>query len=212
MKILTIHADFIEFEAKKKAFKAAEEDVEKGKKEKVKECLVVFTAVEKRDEGNVKAIVKKYISEIKDIAKQVKAKNIVLYPYAHLSQNLGSPELAVKVLEESQKALEKQKFSVSRAPFGYYKSFEMKVKGHPLSELSREIKIEGGEEVIDHELLLIYTVTFEAKHLRWVYFFVRGEVNRTLVEADMIGEKIVEAEFKSGSASWGSVFFFENKE
>ena len=29
MKILTIHADFIEFEAKKKAFKGAEADVEK---------------------------------------------------------------------------------------------------------------------------------------------------------------------------------------
>ena len=32
MRILTIHADYIEFEATRKAFKGAEEDIEKGKK------------------------------------------------------------------------------------------------------------------------------------------------------------------------------------
>jgi hypothetical protein len=32
-----------------------------------------------------------------------------------------------------------KKHKVIRAPFGYYKTFELKVKGHPLSELSREI-------------------------------------------------------------------------
>ena len=75
MKILTIHADFIEFEPKKKAFSAAEEGVEKGKKTRVEECLVVFTAVEKKDEDNVKAVLQKYLQEIKNIAQQVNAKN-----------------------------------------------------------------------------------------------------------------------------------------
>ena len=145
MKTLNLHVDYIEFQSLKKALKSMSDLSEKDKKpKKIKEALVVFVAVEKTD-SNVKEVVKKLVDNTKDIAKQVKAKNIVLYPYAHLSQNLGSPELAVKVLEESQKALEKQKFSVSRAPFGYYKSFELKVKGHPLSELSREIKIEGSE-------------------------------------------------------------------
>ena len=77
MKILTIHADFIEFQAKKKAFKDAEEGINE-EKQKVEECLVVFTAVEKRDENNVKGIVDKYIQEIKNIAQQVNAKNIVI--------------------------------------------------------------------------------------------------------------------------------------
>ncbi|NCO18137.1 threonine--tRNA ligase, partial [Candidatus Pacearchaeota archaeon] len=40
----------------------------------------------------------------------------------------------------------KEGYEVSRAPFGYYKSFELKVKGHPLSELSREIVFKGDEE------------------------------------------------------------------
>ena len=53
----------------------------------------------------------------------------------------------------------KQKFQVARAPFGYYKEFELKVKGHPLSELSREVKLtetssKRGEEEIDIKNIL----------------------------------------------------------
>ena len=145
MKILTIHADFIEFQAKKKAFKGAEADVEKGSSERVEECLVVFTAVEKRDESNVKGIVKKYLAEIKDIAKQVKTENIVLYPYAHLSSSLSNPQTAEEVMKEAEKKLKKD-FKVTRAPFGWYKSFNVSCKGHPLSELSREFSVEEGKD------------------------------------------------------------------
>ena len=157
MKTLNLHVDYIEFQSLKKALKSMADLSEKDKAlKRVEEALVVFMAVEKTD-SKVEEIINKLVENTKDIAEQVKVKNIVLYPYAHLSSNLGSPELAIKILEETQKALEKQKFNVSRAPFGYYKSFEMKVKGHPLSELSREIKIEGSEleeEVVDHKLLL----------------------------------------------------------
>ncbi|MFH1503653.1 MAG: threonine--tRNA ligase, partial [Candidatus Diapherotrites archaeon] len=56
------------------------------------------------------------------------------------------PEIAVNVLDEAEKVLKKD-FVIVRAPFGYYKEFEMKVKGHPLSELSREIV--GGDDKKD---------------------------------------------------------------
>ena len=126
----------------KKALKNVEELSGKEKDEKtVKEALVILTAVEKGDE-NISVSVDKLAENVKDIAKQVNAKNVVLYPYAHLSSNLSSPDVAVKVLEEAEKKLKKN-FNVSRAPFGYYKEFELKVKGHPLSELSREIKADG---------------------------------------------------------------------
>ncbi len=139
MKILTIHCDFIKFKSEKKAIKSAEES-DKAEKE-VKECLVIFTAVEKSDEDNKDFVVEKYIENIKDIASQVKAKTIVLYPYAHLSSNLSNPDFAQEVMKISEEKL-KADFSVTRAPFGWYKSFELKCKGHPLSELSREIKVE----------------------------------------------------------------------
>ena len=130
----------------------SEED-KKGKK--IENALAIMTAVEKHD-SPIKEIVEKFVEEIKDIAKQVNAFNIVLYPYAHLSSELAAPEHAIEVLNEAEKALKKdKKFQVHRAPFGYYKEFEMKVKGHPLSELSREIRVGGiVEEEIDHKQLL----------------------------------------------------------
>ncbi len=145
MKILTIHADFIEFEAKKKAFSAAEEGVEKGKRVRVEECLVVFSAVEKKDEENVQAVMQKYLQEIKNISQQVNAKTLVLYPYAHLSSTLADPKVAEDFLKQAEQKLGAEKFVVFRAPFGWYKSFNVSCKGHPLSELSRQF---GPEETI----------------------------------------------------------------
>ena len=151
MKILSLHCDYIKFKPLKKALKKIEALSEKEKKEsEIKEALVILTAVER---GDSKKIVGKFVENIKEIAKQVNAKNIVLYPYAHLSSELASPEIAVEVLEKAEKELKKS-FNVVRAPFGYYKEFELKVKGHPLSELSREIKIEGKEEEYNPKQLL----------------------------------------------------------
>jgi len=153
MKILSLHVDYINFKPLKKALKEPEKitkEDEKGKS--IKEALVIFTAVEKGDKDS-----KQYIAEIKDIAKQVNAKTIVLYPYAHLSSNLASPEIAVNIMKDAESELKKakEKFKVIRAPFGYYKEFELKCKGHPLAELSREIKPEGkAEEKYNSEQLL----------------------------------------------------------
>ena len=151
MKTLNLHVDYIKFKPLKKALKSIADLPEKEKQEhEVKEALVVLTAVEKSD-TDVDKIVEKYIENIKDIAKQVNAKNIVLYPYAHLSKELGSPEIAQKILIKAEENLKKEKFKVTCAPFGYYKEFELKVKGHPLSELSREIKIEGNKTNEEYE-------------------------------------------------------------
>ncbi|MFH1586101.1 MAG: threonine--tRNA ligase [archaeon] len=151
MKIITLHTDYIKFKPLKKALKKIADLSEKEKKGgEAEEALVVLTAVEKQD-TEVDSVVKELVKNIKEIADQVKTKNIVLYPYAHLSSNLASPEIAVKILDETEKAL--KGFKVTRAPFGYYKEFEMKVKGHPLSELSREINVRGKKASDETEAL-----------------------------------------------------------
>ena len=152
MKILCLHVDYIKFKPLKKALKNVQELSEKEKKgNEVKEALAVLIAVEKSDS---KETVNGLVENIKDVAKQINAKKIVLYPYAHLSKNLGNPELAVDILSSAEKLLKKD-FEVVKAPFGYYKEFELKVKGHPLSELSREINVDNiqvkEEKEIEHE-------------------------------------------------------------
>jgi len=114
MRVLFIHSDYIEFEAKSKAMKDAEE-IEK-KKERFEECLVAFISVEEGDSG----IVKKASMEIDDVATKVNAKRIVLYPYAHLSNKLAAPGEAIKVLKDLESAMRDLGYEVHRAPFGWY--------------------------------------------------------------------------------------------
>ncbi|MDP3966244.1 MAG: threonine--tRNA ligase [archaeon] len=144
MKILTLHVDYIEWQGLKKALKNLDEiSKEDPSKKRVEEALVILTAVEK---GDSLENIHEYIKNIIEISESVKTKKIVLYPYAHLSSNLGSPETAVEILKKVEEELKKLKYEVYRAPFGYYKTFELKVKGHPLSELSREIVVKGNEK------------------------------------------------------------------
>ena len=142
MKILTLHCDYIKFKPLKKAIKNPE-NIKDDDEKIIQECLVVLTAVEHGDDQKV---FDQYIEAIRKTAEDVKTKNIVLYPYAHLSSKLSASEVALKTLEEAEKILA-QDYKVARAPFGYYKTFELKCKGHPLSELSKEFRPEGAEEI-----------------------------------------------------------------
>ena len=144
MKLLLIHSDYIEYEVKDKAIQRPEE-IDK-KTDKLEEALTAFTAVEKVDEKSPKQAVLDAASEIKKTAEQLKVKNIMLYPYAHLSPDLASPKKAQEILTKIENELKNKNFNVKRSPFGWYKAFKISCKGHPLSELSREI-IPGGKEV-----------------------------------------------------------------
>lgn len=151
MQLLLIHSDYIEFEAKRPT-KFAEEIEESAKKGRLEEALCAFVAVEKPDEGDIDAVVAEGAKQVADVAEQVHAKKVMLYPYAHLSSNLAAPDAAVKVLKGMQETLS-QNYEVVRAPFGWYKAFTLSCKGHPLSELSRSIKTgEAGGEVVSEAL------------------------------------------------------------
>jgi len=140
MRILTVHADYMEVEPLKQAIKSAEK-IEKGKK-RYDEVLVVFTAVEKDDE-NVGAIAQKLAKEAEAVAKQVGAQSILLYPLVHLTSKPSDPATAQKVIEKAEELLKNRQYKADHAPFGWYKGYTLKCKGHPLSELSRELKASG---------------------------------------------------------------------
>jgi len=143
MRILLIHSDYIKFEAKKKAIRDAEEFKEKG--QEAENVLVAFIAVEKIDEEDPDSVIKQLVKEIKGTVKRVGAESIAIYPYAHLSSSLSGVNVARKILDDAYKNLKKE-YPTIKAPFGWYKGFEIKCKGHPLSELSRTIVPEGGKE------------------------------------------------------------------
>jgi len=145
MKLLLIHADWMEYRALEKTKMA--EDIGDKAGERLEEVLVVFTSVEAGDYTNLEPVIKKASDEIAGVANSVKAERILVYPYAHLSPNLAKPDEAIPVLDELVKSIAQLGFEVKRAPFGWYKEFNIKCKGHPLSELSKEIHGEEKEEV-----------------------------------------------------------------
>ncbi|MGB2841436.1 MAG: threonine--tRNA ligase [Halobacteriota archaeon] len=151
MQLLFIHSDYIEYEAKEKT-RVAEPISELSRNERVEEALVVFIAVEREDEKDVRYVVEKASEEAISVFNKVNAERIVLYPYAHLSSELASPGRSIEILRGLEDDLLSRGVEVKRAPFGWYKSFTLRCKGHPLSELSRKIKARESVEAEEAEV------------------------------------------------------------
>jgi len=169
MKLLLIHSDFIEYEVKEKAIPHPEEV--KTTKDRLDEALTVFIAVEKIDEKSPTQVVEEAAREIIKTAEQLKVKNIMLYPYAHLSSDLASAKAGKDILVLLEQEVKKQKFTVKRSPFGWYKAFTISCKGHPLSELSREIIPGKEKKAVEKEREIIS---------QWYILTTNGE----LIDAD----------------------------
>lgn len=121
-------------------------DVEK-KEVELRNVLTAFTSIEKDDERAPEVVAEKAVKEIESKMGEVRAQNILIYPFAHLSSSLGSPAVAQKVLNQMKELLEKKyKGGVHISPFGFYKEFELKCLGHPLAEAFKEITADSKVE------------------------------------------------------------------
>ncbi len=129
----------MEYNPTKKEIQSAEDITPAPKK--LEEIVVAFVAFEKEDDS---AVASKAIIELKESMKKIGCRKLLLYPYAHLSSNLASPSLALKLLKEMETNADG--LEVSRAPFGWTKAYTIKVKGHPLAESSKVITKESQEE------------------------------------------------------------------
>ena len=110
------------------------------------QVLVAFCTIEKDDEKDPEQVAANGADAIKEVANQVKTRNVMLYPYAHLSSSLASRDPAIRVVTAMEGLLKDRGFTVQRSPFGYYKSFRIHCLGHPLAELSRTITAEKKPE------------------------------------------------------------------
>ena len=136
MRILLLHADFIEYQPISKEIQMAEDIPSKSSK-KIDEVIVALVAVEKDDD---ESLTDEVGAELKSYGQMIKCDNLLIYPYAHLSSDLADPSTAqslLKSIEEKSKNLFK---TVNRAPFGWTKSFNIKIKGHPLAEQAKTIQ------------------------------------------------------------------------
>jgi len=129
MRLLQLHSDFIEYKLIKKEAAIAEES--DFKEQRLEDLAVIFTCIE---EGDDEAIVREAIKGIKESLDMLNVKRILIYPYAHLSNNLARPAEAMRLLDVLAKYAEDAGFEVHKSPFGWNKQFTISIKGHPLAE------------------------------------------------------------------------------
>jgi threonyl-tRNA synthetase len=142
MRILLLHSDFIEYQPISKEVQTAE-DIPSKSKEKIAEVIVALIAVEKDDD---ESIIEDVCKELKTYGETIKCDNLLIYPYAHLSSDLATHSKAQELLISIQNNTRDLFKNVNRAPFGWTKSFNIKIKGHPLAEHAKTIQKKRGSK------------------------------------------------------------------
>jgi threonyl-tRNA synthetase len=132
MRVLQLHAEFFEYEpvAREIEEKYADQNVSCDKV-RFQDLVVTLVAIE---EGDDIAIIKIAAHDIKRYMQGIKNNKLLIYPYSHLSSNLASPQHALEIMNMMKEETMKEDIEVNRAPFGWTKSFSVKVKAHPLAE------------------------------------------------------------------------------
>ena len=130
MRLLQLHSDFVEYQPIAKEIREAEENVSRNKV-RFEDLVVTLVSIENGDDENLAMIA---VNEIEIFLATVKSKRLLIYPYAHLTSDLALPERALELILSIEKFAKERFLDVNRAPFGWTKAFEIKVKGHPLAE------------------------------------------------------------------------------
>lgn len=176
MKLLFIHSDSFSYSARQAIKPIAEEASEQELQGDYKDLLTVFCTVESRDQGKEKEVTKLAIKEIMEQLGRLELQRLCLYPYAHLSSDLASPDTAKTVLKLLHQTLSKNpNLEVFKSPFGWYKSFQLSCLGHPLSELSREIDASGEGEGAGEEAVKTRDDIAKEVQSRHIILFPDGE-------------------------------------
>jgi threonyl-tRNA synthetase len=136
MRILSIHADRMWYHTTQKTRMAELADTVE---DRMDNCVVLFCCVEKLDERNPGYVIDNAKKNVLTRLSKLKVNKVMIYPYAHLTSTLGSPACALHILKGLEDALRADAVEVKRAPFGWYKEFEIHGKGHPLADLSMTI-------------------------------------------------------------------------
>ncbi|MFH1247406.1 MAG: threonyl-tRNA synthetase editing domain-containing protein [Candidatus Micrarchaeota archaeon] len=109
-------------------------------------ALVAFTTILNEDVApdTVEKLLAKVVKRIYKTTLAVNATTVVLYPFAHLSnQQLAEPKIAIGILRQIEMQLLQlnPRLTVVRTPFGWHKQREGKTAGHEQSVLLREVRI-----------------------------------------------------------------------
>ena len=136
MRLLMIYADRFAYRTSVKAVESAPEVTEEKVIENV---LIGFIHSEEKDEENISYVETKMIKNLKWAARKNNTKKIMLHSFAHLSETKASPEITKKLLDNSEKRLQKADYEVYQTPFGYFLDLDLKAPGNSFARLFKEV-------------------------------------------------------------------------
>lgn len=136
MRFLAWHVDHVLAEPTERGRSTLVEDPRPVRAEN---ALLVFANFEKNDESHPAEVVERATAEIASVAAQLKVKDVVLNPFAHLFAEPSKPEAAADMLNQIQSALVKRGFDVQKLSFGMFYELDLKAKGHRLSRIARSV-------------------------------------------------------------------------
>jgi threonyl-tRNA synthetase len=194
MRVLLLHSDFIEYQPISKEVQAAE-DIQSKSTKKIDEVIVALIAVEKDDD---ESIIDDVCKELKTYGEMIKCDNLLIYPYAHLSSDLASHSTAQALLNSIEMQGRHFFGTVNRAPFGWTKSFNIKVKGHPLAEHAKTFQKKGnGKNNTESTAESIALKSEDVLNSTW-YVLVPGDnlipINEYTFQKDSAFKKLAEYE------------------
>jgi len=194
MRVLLLHSDFIEYQPISKEVQAAE-DIQSKSTKKIDEVIVALIAVEKDDD---ESIIDDVCRELKTYGETIKCDNLLIYPYAHLSSDLTSHSTAQALLISIENHGRHFFGTVNRAPFGWTKSFNIKVKGHPLAEHAKTFQKKGnGKSYTESTAESIALKSEDVLNSTW-YVLVPGDnlipINEYTFQKDSAFKKLAEYE------------------
>ena len=108
----------------------------KEKEQNCKDCVVALITVEKEDK--IEQFCSQLVDEIAKMSDEVGHEDIVILPFAHLSNNLAKAKDGIKAMQIVEDSLREKNYKVMRAHFGSHKSLLLDIHGHPGNARYRE--------------------------------------------------------------------------
>jgi threonyl-tRNA synthetase len=139
MRLLVLHVDRFAYTVTEPSRSRLREPVEQ-RTHAVANALVALASVEREDEAAPAATAEAAAVELATLAGRLGVVRLVLHPFAHLFGEPSAPAVAVDVLDSVKARLEAAGLEVHRSPFGWFTSWDLQAKGHPISRVARIVR------------------------------------------------------------------------
>ena len=136
MRLLIFHVTRFAFTATQKGRSALVEPLAE-RTTTFEDGLLILASAESGDEQELDALTAEAAAEVVRLAGQLGARRALVHPFAHLFADPAPLETARALLDGLCRKLVEGGLEASRSPFGWFFSWELSAKGHPLSRVAR---------------------------------------------------------------------------